>query len=178
MLAEQFLDGGDRGIGALDQRMTVRRIGDGRGQHVGESQRSVVTQQQHPGVEHARHAGGEQPGARHHVEAEAAVVGDGGAGRSRSLAADDLHLAALDVEHDDRNVAARAVEMRLHHLQREGGGDRRVEGVAALLQGRHADRGGDPMGRGDDAERAFDLRPGGEWVGIDVAHQGLRCRRT
>ena len=39
---------------------------------------------------------------------------------------------------------------------------RRVEGVAALFQHAHADGGGDPMGRGDDAECAEDFGPGGE----------------
>ena len=58
--------------------------------------------------------------------------------------------------------------MRLDRLQRKGGGDRDIGGVAAALQASHADGGGDPMGRGDDAERAFDLGTGGEGIGIDI----------
>ena len=73
--------------------------------------------------------------------------------------------------HDDRNVAAGAVEMRLDHLQRKGGGDAGVERVAAFFQNTHADGGRDPVGRGDHAEGAFDFRPGREWIGIDVAQR-------
>ena len=173
VLAEQLRDRGDGGAGALDQRMAVLRVGDRGGQHVGERHGAVVAQQQHPGVEHAGDAGGEQAGARHHVEALALVVRDGGAGRRRALAADDLRLAALHVIEDDRHVAARAVQVRLDHLQREGGGAGGVERVAALLQRRHADGGGDPVRRGDDAERALDLGPRGEGIGIDVACHGV-----
>ena len=175
--AEQLRDRRDGGVRALDQRMALAGVEDRGRQHVGEPHGAVVAQQQHPGVEHAGHAGGEQAGARHHVEGLAAVMRDGGGGRRRALAADHLDLALAHVVDDDRNVAARAVEMRLDHLQREGGGDRGVEGIAALLQGRHADRGGDPMGRGDDAERAVDLGPRGERIGIDVFHLGLPAGR-
>src|SRR3546814_8750405 len=51
------------------------------------------------------------------------------------------------------------VEVRLDDLQGEAGGDSGVEGVAAELQHRHTDCGGDPMRRGDDDEGAGDLRP-------------------
>ena len=71
MLAEQVLDRGDGRIGALDQRMAVARVGDRGREHVGERHGAVVAQQQHPGIEHAGHAGREQPGAGHQVEAEA-----------------------------------------------------------------------------------------------------------
>ena len=96
---------------------------------------------------------------------------DGGLGRRRTLAADHLGLALAHVVEDDRHVAARTVEMRLDHLQREGGGDGGIEGVAAFLQRRHADGGRDPVGRGDHAERALDLGPGGERIRIDVFHR-------
>ncbi len=95
---------------------------------------------------------------------------DGGAGGRRALAADHLGAAAPDVVHDDRHVAARTVEMRLDHLQRECGRDTGIESVAALFQRGHPDRGRDPVGRGHDAESAFDFRPCRERVGIDVAH--------
>jgi hypothetical protein len=172
VIAEQLLDRPDGGVGALDQRMTVLRVGNRGRQHVGELHRAVVAQQQHPGVEHAGHAGREQASAGHHVEAERTVMRDGRRGGRGALAADDLGFALLDVVDDDRNVAARPVEVRLQHLQREGGGDRGVEGVAAALQGSHPDAGRDPVRRGDDAERALDLRAGRERVGIDVACHG------
>ena len=170
MLAEHVLDGLDRRGGAFHQRIAVTGIGDGGLQHVAQPHRAVVAQQQHPGFEGAGNAGGQQPGAGHHLQAFAAVMRDGGARRRGALAADHLGAAALDVVHDDRHVAAGTVQMRLDHLQREGGGDAGVEGVAALFQNSHADRGGDPVGRGHDAEGALDFRPGGERIGIDFAH--------
>ena len=72
---------------------------------------------------------------------------------------------------DGRDVAAWAVQMRLHHLQRKRRGHRGVKGIAALFQDLHADRGGDPMGRGDDPECAFDLGTRGERVRIDIGHE-------
>ena len=171
ILAEQLRHRGDRGIGALEQRMAVLRVADRRRQHVGKRHGAVVAQQHHPGLERAGHAGGEQPGAGHEIEAFAAVMRDGGAGRRHALAADHLRLAAAHVVENDRHVAARPVEMRLDHLQRERGRDRGVERIAAVFQNAHADRGRDPVRRGDHAERAFDLRPRGEGVRIDVGHK-------
>ena len=81
------------------------------------------------------HAGGQQAGARHHVEAQRAVMRDGrswpapGPGRRSPRRWPLAHVVE-----DDRHIAARPVEMGLDHLQREGGGDRGVEGVAALFQ--------------------------------------------
>jgi hypothetical protein len=95
-------------------------------------------------------------------------VPDGRRGGRRPLPADHLGLAALRVVQNDRNVAARAIEMRLDHLQHEGGCDCRVESIAALLERRHADRRRDPVRCSDDAEGAFDLGPRREWIGIDL----------
>ena len=73
--------------------------------------------------------------------------------------------------HDCRHVAAGAVQVRLDHLQDEGGGDGGVERVAAFFQNPHPDRGCDPMRRSDDPECALDLRTGGECVWIDIGHE-------
>ena len=94
--------------------------------------------------------------------------------RRRSLPADHFDLAFTHIVHDHRHVAARPVEMRLDHLQREGGGNRGVKGVAAFFQHAHADRGGNPMRRGNDAERALDLGPRGEGIRIDFGGAGTR----
>jgi len=96
-------------------------------------------------------------------------MADGGARGRRPLAADHLGAAAPDIVHDDRHVAARPVQMRLDHLQREGGGNPGVKGVAALFQRGHPDGGGDPVGGGHDPESALDFGTGRERVGIDVA---------
>ena len=57
-------------------REAVLGVVDREPHDLGQRQRSVVAQQQHPRVERARHARGEQPGARHELEAEVAVVRD------------------------------------------------------------------------------------------------------
>ncbi len=170
--AEEIGDRRDSGVGALDQRIPGAGVVDRGREHVGEPHRAVIAQQHGPGVERAGDAGGKQTSARHHVEAEAAIVRDRGVGGRRPLAADHLGLALAHVVHDDRHIAARPVEVRLNDLEREGGCDSGVEGVAPLLQGRHADGGRDPVGRGDNAESALDLGPRGERIGIDVLHSG------
>ena len=170
VLPEHLFDGGNRRAGAFHQRVAVAGIGNGGLENVAQPQRAVVAQQQHPGFERAGNAGGQEPGSGHHLQAFAAVMRDGGALGSRALAANHLGAAAFDIVHDDRHVAAGAVQMRFHDLQRERRGNPGVERIAAPLQDTHSDRGGDPVGGGHDPERAFDLRPGGEGIGIDVAH--------
>ena len=57
---------------------------------------AVVAQDHHVGLEGAGHAGRQQAGAGDDVEPQvAAVVGDGGAGRCRALAADRPRASAL-----------------------------------------------------------------------------------
>ena len=170
MLAEQLFHSCDRGIGALDQRMAFARVEDRRRDDIGDAHGAVIAQQHHPAVEHAGHAGGEEAGARHHVETKRAVVGNRRPCRRRSLAADHFHRALADVEQDRRHVAARAVEMRLDDLQGEGGRAGGIEGIAAFFERCHADRRCDPMSRGDNPESAFDFRARRERIGIDVAH--------
>ncbi len=179
MLAKLILDGIDGGAGALHQRKAVFRVVDCGAKHIRQPHRAVVAQQGHPGVEGAGDAGSQQAGAGYEIKTEfVAVMRNGGFGRRRTLAADHLGASALHVVHDNRHVAAGTVEMRLDHLQCERGGDTGVEGIAAFLKGGHADRGGDPVGRGDDAKGAFDLGPGGEGIGVDVAHGNPGVRRA
>ena len=68
MFAEKFRDRSDGGAGAFNQRIAVLRISDRRRQHFAQRHGAVVAQQQHPGLERARHAGGKQAGAGHEVE--------------------------------------------------------------------------------------------------------------
>ena len=163
VLAEELLDRGYGGAGALDQRIAVAGVSDGRLQHVAQPERAEVAQDHHVGLERARHAGGQQAGAWDDVEPEVvAIVRDRCAGRRRALSAHDDGLLRLGVVEHDGHVAAGPAQVRFHHLQREGRGDAGVERVAAALQGAHADRGPDPMGGGDDPEGPVDLRPGRE----------------
>jgi hypothetical protein len=163
-------DRGNSRAGALEQRIAVQRIADRRRKHIGHAHRAVVAQQHHPGFECAGDAGREQSGAGHQIEAFALVVLDRRARRRHALAADHFRLGALDVVDDDRHVAAGPVQVRLDDLQRERGRDGCVECIAAPFQYAHAHRRCDPMGRGHDAERAFDLGAGGESAGIDIGH--------
>ena len=173
MLPEQLLDRLDCRGRALNQRIAIARVSDGGLQHVAQFHGAVVPQQQHPGLKRAGNAGREQAGAGHHLQAFAAIMRDGRFRGRRALAADHLDLCALHVMHDDRHIAAGAVQMRLDHLQREGGGDAGVERIATLFQHGHPDRGGDPVRRGNDPERSFDFRPCGERIGIDVAQRAV-----
>src|SRR5579875_2066277 len=72
-----------------------------------------------------------------------------------------------------RHVPAEPVLVGLDHLEREGGGDRGVEGVAALLEDPHGDARRDPVGGGDDAEGALDLGPQGEHRGKILHGSGM-----
>ncbi len=173
MCAKELGDGRDRRMRALDQRIAVLRITDGRRQHLAQRQRAVVAQQHHPGLERAGHASRQKAGAGHEFETLAAIVRDAGAGRCWALSTNDFRLAAARVVDDHRHVAAGTVEVRLDHLQGERGRDRGIECIAALFQHRHANGGRDPMGRGDDAEGALDLRAGRERVRIDQAHAAM-----
>ncbi len=87
---------------------------------------------------------------------------DAGLGGGRALAADHLDLAAAHVVRITGTSPPGPLRCGSTTCKRESGGDGGVEGVAALLQRRHADGGRDPMGRGHDAEGALDLGTGGE----------------
>ena len=69
-------------------------IGNRRREHVGEPQRAVVAQEQHPGVEGAGNARREKAGTRDQVKTERAAIVDGKPGRRRPLAADHLGFSA------------------------------------------------------------------------------------
>ncbi len=170
MIAKQLRDGGDGGVGALHQRMAMLCVIDGGRQDFAQRDGAVIAQQQHPGLECAGDARGKQSGPGHEIEAQVAIVRNRRAGRRRTLAADDFRLAAAGIVDNHRNIAARTIQMRLDHLQGESGRDRGVKGVAAFLQDRHPHCRGNPVRRGDDAERAFDFRAGSERVGVNNAH--------
>src|ERR1019366_3061859 len=100
---------------------------------------------------------------------------------------EDLFPAGIESDH--RDLAARAVQVRLHNLEHESGGYRGVECVAALFQHRHAGRRGEPVGRCHHAEGSGQLRPGREgrtcghwhllanWSGFPTLPAGPATRR-
>ena len=150
--------------------MAVAGIRDRRAEHLGQRHGAVIAQQHHPGVEGAGHAGRQQAGAGDEIEPKRLAMRNGQTGRRNALPAQHLGAVALGIVQNDRHVAARTVEVRLDHLKRESGGATGVESIAALFQDRHADRGGDPMGRRHHAEGTFDFRTCREWRRIDKAH--------
>src|SRR4051812_6588923 len=95
---------------------------------------------------------------------------DRGARGSRTLAADDLRSAPAHIVEDQRNVAARSIEVRLDNLESEGGRDPCVEGASAALENPHSDCRCDPVRRRDDPEGAIDFRTRGETARIGGTH--------
>src|SRR5581483_8247737 len=110
-----------------------------------------------PAAERTRNDRGQRARAGDEAETElVAVVRDRRRLRRRSLRAEHDGLAAR--RPDERGqVAARPVQVRLDHLQREAGRDCGVEGVAALLEHGHTRYGGEPVRRGDHAEGTAEL---------------------
>ena len=160
---------------ARHQRKAVLGVADRIGEHVARLERAVVAQQQHPAVERAGHDGGQQSGAGHLLEAHRGEARDGRVGRKRSLSADHLRRVRAGAQHDRRQFAARPVEVRLDDLQHEAGRDRGIERVAAALEHRHAGLCRQPVRGRDRAERAADIRSGGELHLLSRVSEG-RCR--
>ncbi len=160
---EQVRHALDRGDDPPERRKPAAGVLDRMGEHVAEAQRAVLEQHQQPRAERAGHARRQQARAGHDVEAQlvAQQLHAGRRGRD-ALAAEHERLAALGRPRDRRHVPARTVEMRLHDLQDEAGGDRGVERVAAALEHGHPRPGGQPVRRGHHPEAARQLRPGGE----------------
>ncbi len=162
LLPEHLLDAFDGLADQRHQRVAALSVVDRVAQDLGGLHGPVVAQQLHPGVEGTGNDRRQQAGAGHQVEALGPVVLDGRARRGRSLTAENLGLPRLDRVEGYRHLAARAVQVGLHHLQREAHGDRRVEGVAAFFQDAHARSARQPMGAADDPEGPLDLWPCGE----------------
>ena len=74
------------------------------------------------------------------------------------LRAEDERLAALGAPEHSGKISAGPVQVRLDDLQGEARGDGGVEGVPAALEHRHPGGGSEPVGRGDHAEGAAQLR--------------------
>ena len=85
---------------------------------------------------------------------------EGCSGGGRALAAEDVLGVGSLVVKDDGGVAAGAVEMGFGDLEGEGGRGGGVEGVAAAFEDGHADGRREPVGGGDNAEGAGDIRTG------------------
>jgi hypothetical protein len=168
VLREHVRDRRDRPHGSGDERVAVACVADGGAEHVGEGERAVPREQVEPGTERAGDDGGEVAGPRDEIEAEVGVRLDRGCRGCGALTAQDEGVTVCGAATDERRVATRAVEVGLDHAQREAGGRRGVERVAAGLEDPHPDGARKPVRRGDHADRADELRSGGEHL-IDPA---------
>ena len=162
VLAEERCDRDERLDDARHERVAVLGVAERRLEHVAQAERSVVAEEEHPRVERARHSRRQEPRAGDELETKRREGLDRRPCRRHALAAERSGALLLLAPEQDRHFAARAVEMRLHHLQRERGGDGGVEGVAAAFEHPHRGRRCEPVGRGGHAERAADLRTGSE----------------
>ena len=157
----------------------VLRIADGKGQHVRQLPAAVIEEEAAPGAERAGDGGGKKAGTGNQIEFERGESGQGRGGGGGALAAENVLGAGDGVVEQDGSVAAGSVEMGLGDLEGEGGGAGGVEGVAAPFEDGHADRRCEPVGGGDDAERAGDFRPCCEHGQMpSKADDGARCVRS
>ena len=131
----------DRRADPGDERKAVLGVADRELEHVREPPRPELLQQQQPAAEGAGDAGREHAGPGNELVAELVVALDRRRAGRDALAAERDRLAAVDREEERRHLAARPVQVRLDDLQRQPGGDGRVEGVAAALEHRHPGRG-------------------------------------
>ena len=119
---------------------------------VPKSRSSSIQASNAPGT-HA--ASGPVPGIRS-WPANASIVAAAGAGPCPQI------TCGAPSQSDQREIAARAVEVRLDDLERQPGRDRGVERVPAALEHGHPGRRRQPVRRGHHAEGAGELRTGRE----------------
>jgi hypothetical protein len=155
--AEQRLDAVDRRGDRGHHRVPALGVGDRVLEDVGERPGAELLEQEQPAAERPRDARGEDAGTGDEHVAERPEALDRRRRRGDALRAEHQRLAAPGRPEDDRQVAAGAVHVGLHHLQDEARGADRVEGVPAALEHRHAGLRGEPVSRRDRAERAAQL---------------------
>jgi hypothetical protein len=155
--AEQIFDVANDDRRVRHQTEALARVGDRRREHIAKAHAAIFRQERHPGPERSGHDRGEQSVARHDVEAEATEGGKRCRLRRNALAADHLYVPPVDAIENERHLAAGPVLVRLDDMERGSGRNGRIEGVAPAFQDRHAGRRGEPVRRGDDAERAVDF---------------------
>ena len=112
----------------------VLGVSDRIGEHRVERQPSVPHRQRPPACGGARHRDRVPPGQRHRAAPRKAFRSPR-PGRASARVQHARHAAVLDRQDLREHVAADAVADRLHHRQRDGGGERRIDGVAATLEG-------------------------------------------
>jgi hypothetical protein len=147
----------DRRPDPLVQREAVLGVADGELEDVADAPGPELAQEQQPGSECPRHAGGEHAGSRHELVPELPEALDRRRGGSDALPAEHERLAALVGPEHGRDLSTGTVEMRLDDLQDEPGRDRCIEGVAAPLEHPHPGLRGEPVRGRDHPEGAAQL---------------------
>src|SRR5450759_2803138 len=145
MGAEESLHHGDNVSDARHDGVTCLGVIDGETHNVSQPPRSVIPQERHPSAEGAGHACSEQAGTGDVVQAERADQLDGGRLWRRALTADDLNAASSYIPEQDWDLPAESVQVRLHHLQDEAGGEGGLACITALLEHRHPALSGEPV---------------------------------
>src|SRR5215218_1118357 len=161
-VTEQLLDPAYRIADPRHKRVAAPGVVDRVAHHLREAERTELTEQDHPRVERAWHAGSEQPRTRHQVEAEFLEVRDARRGRRRTLAAYYQRLGPFGAVEDDRDLPTRAVKVGLDHLEGQPCGHGRIESVTPGLQYGHAGRRGQPVRGGNHAVGTDEFWPGSE----------------
>src|SRR5699024_4931076 len=134
-------------------RVPVVRIVDGEVEDVGQFPGAVMLEQAEPGVDSTRDGGGERSGSGDHVETFAAIVLNRRRRRRRALTHHHLRPRGLfGGGEDPGHVTAGPIEVGFDHMEEEGPGHGRIEGVAAAFEHRLRGRGGQPVRRGGHAE--------------------------
>jgi hypothetical protein len=128
-------------------------------EHVGERPRAELLEQEQPPAERAGHARGEQACSRDALQPACAVLLDRRRRGRDALRTHDERLPGVGRPEDDRQVAARPVQMRLDDLQDEPRGARGVERIATSLEHGHAGLRREPVRGRDGAERPAQLGP-------------------
>ena len=157
LVAENVFDSSDRALDRRNDRKAGRGETDRKLEHVREAPRPEVTQQQEPPVERPRDDGRKEAGPGNRVEAELLESFDRRCCGRSALRTYDLYLATRRVVHDRRQVAARAVQVRLDDLECEPRSNRRIECIPAALEHGHSRGGREPVRGRDHPERSTQL---------------------
>ncbi len=153
------------------------RVRDRRLQRAIQLQRAVAREQLVPAVHDPGHADRQRAAIRDRVEAPAPVFVRCRRGRRASARVQRAHALRLRVVHDREQVSPDAVHRRLDNGQDRRGGDRRVDGVAALLQDAQPGGGRERLAGGDQTVARQHGRSRASRIGCGTIAWSLRNER-
>ena len=135
----------------LGDAIAVARVADRRLDRLRQRDRAVLRQQRVPAVHDAGDAHGQLATVGDLVEMTAAEFVERRRRRGAAARVEAVHALRPRVVHDREQVAADAVHRRLDDREHRGGGDRRVDRVAARLQHMQSRGARQRLTRGDRA---------------------------